>query len=294
VAAERAVGNGFGLAEAAIGLAAGFILANVLASAYLALAHRTNHTGSYGEDLCSLVGLWIGFLGSALFASKGGRHGPRGGVAGGPESVPTDQATGQVRQWATGRWSVDYGLKIKPLVDIPLGLVVGVVSQFALVPLLELPLVPFVHNLSQQIGKPAEQLTGNVFGAGFVVLAVFVCVGSPFVEEVFFRGLLLRALLGWFTRAFATRSSHPAAADGGPEQRPATARQGNALAVTVSILISSLLFAFVHFEAIQFLGLAGFGAVLALLAWRTGRLGPGLVAHAAFNAVAIIAIARSR
>jgi membrane protease YdiL (CAAX protease family) len=232
--------------------------------------------------------LWVGFLGAALFASKAGRH------AGREREASPDEVRDQVRRWPSGQLSVDYGLRIKPLVDIPIGLVVGVVSQFALVPLLELPLVPFVHNLSQQIGKPAEQLTGNVFGPGFVVLAVFVCVGSPFVEEVFFRGLVLRSLLGWLTRVFADRSTPATARGRAAETVSKPARHGNGLAVTLSILISSLLFAFVHFEAIQFLGLAGFGVVLALLAWRTGRLGPGIVAHAAFNAVAIIAIARSR
>lgn len=240
LAAERADGNSFGLPEAALGFVCGFLLANVLAGAYLALSHRTSSSGRYGVDLASLVGLWIGFIGAAVAATRLRRP--------------------------PGRIRTDYGVSIRPLIDIPLGIVVGLVSQFALVPLLELPLVPFVHNLSQQLGKPAEQLTGNVFGPGFIVLAVFVCLGSPLVEEVFFRGLLLRALLGRLRR----------------------------YATPLSIAATSLLFALAHFEAIQFLGLAGFGAVLAYLAWRTGRLGPGIVAHATFNTVAIIAIVRSR
>jgi hypothetical protein len=245
LAAERAPGNSFGLAEAAIGFVCGFLLANLLAGGYLALAHRNSSNGTYGEDLCSLVGLWVGFVGAAVFASKMRRP--------------------------PGRLRTDYGIAIRPLIDVPLGIAVGVASQLGLVPLLELPLLPFVHNLSQQIGKPAQQLTGNVFGVGFVVLAVFVCLGSPLVEEVFFRGLLLRSLLGRLGRLEGFRFSTP-----------------------LAIVATSLLFALAHFEAIQFLGLAGFGVVLALLAWRTGRLGAGIVAHATFNTVAIIAIANSR
>jgi hypothetical protein len=45
----------------------------------------------------------------------------------------------------------------------------------------------------------------------------------------------------------------------------------------------------VHFEELQFLGLAGFGMVLAYLAYRTGRLGPSILAHVAFNTTTIIA-----
>jgi membrane protease YdiL (CAAX protease family) len=37
--------------------------------------------------------------------------------------------------------------------------------------------------------------------------------------------------------------------------------------------------------------LAAFGAVLSWLAHRYGRLGPGLVAHATFNAITLLALA---
>jgi membrane protease YdiL (CAAX protease family) len=30
--------------------------------------------------------------------------------------------------------------------------------------------------------------------------------------------------------------------------------------------------------------------ILGVLAWRTGRLGPGIVAHAAFNAVPVLTL----
>src|ERR1017187_10457493 len=120
------------------------------------------------------------------------------------------------------------------------------------------------------LGHPAQSLTGDAFGTGLVVLAVLVCVGSPVVEELFFRGLLLRSLLGTFEQI-------------GPRLGPA-----------LSIVVTALVFALVHFEALQFLGLAGFGVVLGVLAWRTGRLGPSIVAHMTFNTVTIIAIVVAR
>jgi membrane protease YdiL (CAAX protease family) len=134
----------------------------------------------------------------------------------------------------------------------------------------EAPLLPFVHNLYSRLGHPAQSLTSHAFGPGLVVLAVLVCVGSPVVEELFFRGLLLRALAGRLK-------------DLGPRLGPAT-----------SIVVTALVFALVHFEALQFLGLAGFGVVLGYLAWRTGRLGPSIVAHMAFNTVTIVAIVAAR
>jgi membrane protease YdiL (CAAX protease family) len=62
------------------------------------------------------------------------------------------------------------------------------------------------------------------------------------------------------------------------------------LAVPFSIGCSALCFALAHFEAVQFLGLACFGVVLALMAWRWERLGPSIAAHAAFNASAVVSI----
>jgi membrane protease YdiL (CAAX protease family) len=156
------------------------------------------------------------------------------------------------------------------VIDIPLGIAVGLASQFLLVPLLELPLLPFVPHLYKQLGKPAQQLTSSVSGVELVILALFICIGSPIVEELFFRGLLLRSLLGRF------------------------APLGRTVGPLLSIAMTGIVFGLVHFEALQFLGLAGFGAALSVLAWRTGRLGPGVVAHATFNLATVVALALSR
>jgi len=165
----------------------------------------------------------------------------------------------------TGRIVADYGLRLRPWPDVPLGISVGIAAQFGLVPLLELPLQPFVHNLSRQLGHPTRQLLGPVNGTAFVILTIFVCVGSPLVEEIFFRGLLLRGLLGKL--AGLGRRAGPA----------------------VAIVVTGLVFGLVHFEPLQFLGLAGFGMVLSYLAYRTGRLGPSIVAHVSFNTTTVVA-----
>jgi membrane protease YdiL (CAAX protease family) len=258
------IGNSFGLPEAMLGVVAGFVLAFLAVSVYAALAQHPRHPSQYGEDVVSLIALWAGLAGAAVVATHNAARARPGDSAG-----RADRASRADRK-GTGSVVRDYGLTLRPWPDIPLGIVAGVASQYLLVPVVEAPLIPFVHHLYSRLGHPAQSLTGDAFGTGLVVLAVLVCVGSPIVEELFFRGLLLRSLLGSFEQI-------------GPRLGPA-----------LSIVVTALVFALVHFEALQFLGLAGFGVVLGLLAWRTGRLGPSIVAHMAFNTVTIIAIVVSR
>ena len=285
----RALGNPFGVWEAAFGLVVGFLLSIVAVSLYNAAAG--GHPTQIGTDIVDFVGLWIGFAGAAIVASRTGGLGPtraRAIGAGAPEArsrsqqarTPSQQGRERPAEArpqeapsqptsATRRINLadDYGLRIRPWPDIPLGIVIGVASQYLLVPALELPLQPFVHNLNSKLGHPAQQLLSPVQynTVSLVILTVLVCVGSPLVEELFFRGLLLRGLLGRFQHL--GRRAGPA----------------------LSIVITGIVFGLVHFEALQFLGLAGFGMLLAYVAYRTGRLGPTILAHVAFNTTTIIA-----
>jgi hypothetical protein len=128
------------------------------------------------------------------------------------------------------------------------------------IPLIYLPFRHVDRSLTQQLGQPAQRETAAAHSSGsVVVIFLFLAVGAPLVEELFFRGLLLRSLL--------------------ERTRPALA-----------IPVSAVLFGLAHFEALQFGGLAVFGLVLGVLAWRTGRLGPSIGAHAAFNAAAVAAL----
>ena len=47
-----------------------------------------------------------------------------------------------------------------------------------------------------------------------------------------------------------------------------------------------MLFGLAHAESLQLLGLAVFGIILSFVAYRTGRLGMNMVAHATFNLTA--------
>lgn len=181
----------------------------------------------------NVAGLWLGLSGSAILAS---------------------------RRYGTGSLATDYGFRVGSWWDLPLGAAAGLACQYLLVPALYLPFQHFDRSLNQQLSQPVHQDTGDVHtAAAATVILVFLAVGAPLVEELFFRGLLLRSLLG--------RVPAPAA-----------------------IFITAVLFALAHFEAVQFAGLAVFGLVVGYLAWRTGRLGPSIGAHMAFNAAAVLSV----
>jgi uncharacterized protein len=112
----------------------------------------------------------------------------------------------------------------------------------------------------------AEFLPSSPGLVGGVVLWLLVGVATPVAEELFFRGLMLRAV-------------------------------GRRWGITTGVVLSSIVFGFFHVNGLSFAGLfivgvtAGYGAVFALLVVRAnGRLGPAIVAHALVNSVAVVAM----
>jgi len=139
----------------------------------------------------------------------------------------------------------------------------GIVAQFAVA-------IAYWPWHLRHLNAPVDKLFGATHGAGFVLLVVLTTFGAPVVEEWFFRGVVFRALVAL-----------------GPTRSPR-------LALTIGVVASALIFASVHGEARQFAGLAGLGAVLALVAWRTKRLLPSVLTHVAFNAVAMVSVIAHR
>jgi membrane protease YdiL (CAAX protease family) len=157
--------------------------------------------------------------------------------------------------WRKGRGPVtDFGIRMR-WVDAPLGVVLGVATQYAAT-LLYLPFVHWDIITTNDIEKPARELTDRAHGAGVLLLFLVVAVLAPIAEEIFFRGLVLRSI----ERRLGTRWA---------------------------IVGSAALFGAAHFEPLQFPALFAFGLVAAFLATRTGRLGPAIWAHVAFNSVAV-------
>ena len=158
----------------------------------------------------------------------------------------------------TGRWRRDYGLQLRA-VDL-LGVPVGALTQLVFVWLLYrlLDLFINVHDLD----KPARQLTDRATGWGVVILVLIVGVGAPFFEELFFRGLVMRAIQSYFDD-------------------------------TLALVGSAIVFAVVHFELLQFPALLLFGLVAGYCAQRTGRLGMSICAHIGFNMTTVVILLTS-
>jgi hypothetical protein len=104
---------------------------------------------------------------------------------------------------------------------------------------------------------------------GALVLVLFVAVLTPIAEELFFRGLFLRAA-------------------------------GRKWGLPIGVAVSSFVFGCFHFEGSVVHGIfivvvtAIYGSVFALLVVRAeGRLGPAIVAHACVNGVGVIALLAS-
>jgi uncharacterized protein len=186
-----------------------------------------------------LVGLWIGFLGAVVLTSRWRGTG----------SVVSDMGL------RFGRWD--------PLI----GLGAGVGGQFILLPLLYLPWEHVDPKLSQELAEPAKHLTGGFPGVDLAVIAVLTVLVVPVVEELFFRGLVLRGCIRLFRGA------------------------GLVLGPVLAVTTTGILFGLAHGELLELLGLGAFGIVLSAMAYKFQRLGPGIFAHATFNLAAIIDIA---
>lgn len=151
----------------------------------------------------------------------------------------------------------DFGLHLQPI-DVPVAAAVGVAAQLILVPLVSAPFIWLSNTDPDKLGEPAQKLADKVVGAPSITLLVLiVAIGAPVAEELFFRGLLLRSIQNRFGVAWAVAGS-------------------------------ALAFGITHFQPVQLPALAAAGACFALLAVRTGRLGPAIVAHMAFNATTVI------
>ncbi len=232
---------------------AGYVGGQLIASIFEVLWAFISGHGSHLQHYLSLsvlptgllvtseIGLWCGFGGAALMA---------------------------VKLRGTGNFRSDMGIFFRPL-DLPLGVVIGVASQF-LVTLLYLPFIINNPRLSHQLGQPARHLGDGSHGLGLIGLGLVLLVGAPFFEEVLFRGVLL------------------------PSLRKLLGRFGPAVGTVGGIALTGIVFGLAHFEPLQFAGLAVFGMILALLADRFKRLGPNMVAHASFNAVAMVSLIAAR
>jgi membrane protease YdiL (CAAX protease family) len=163
----------------------------------------------------------------------------------------------------TGSLVRDLGLRFRPI-DLLWGLAVGLLARVA-ASLIE------VAGFGRMGG--GEVTFGETIHDGWWLFGSLLApvLIAPFVEEVFFRGLVLRAVIG-------------------------TVVGSRAVSLGIAIAVSGLVFALVHVlqvttasEAwVAGLGTLVFGLAAASVAALTGRLGGAIIAHVTFNALVVV------
>ena len=186
-----------------------------------------------GAIIVSIVAGWPGFLGWPILAT-----------------------------WFKGQRSLakDFGLRLKPI-DIGWGVLGGIAALMLSV------IAGIVWRVLSDSPEPsnADFLPSDPSAGTAIGLILLVAVFTPIVEELFFRGLFLRAV-------------------------------GRRFGLPWAVAASSLVFGLLHFQGGGLHGLfisavtATYGAVFAVLVIRSaGRLAPSIVAHMVVNGVGVVA-----
>lgn len=241
----------WGLGDVALGLGVGIALSVVvgLGFAVAALApairagdeqaandalNRLTTSGPY--LLAGIAALAVGFVGAPLWAT-----------------------------WRKGARSlaVDFGLRFARR-DLVIGPLVGlgfIGVSFALSELLTA--------LGLPNGDNSGQITGTHGTGWLIAVAAAGALVAPFTEELFFRGLMLRAVAKRLER-------YPRA-------------QGWVAGIASTVVFGALHGTGLNAGALSTIGqTAALGAALAFMAWRTQRLGMGIAAHMTNNAVSVV------
>lgn len=163
-------------------------------------------------------------------------------------------------------WQDVVGARSVRVVDLA-AVLVGVVLQFV---------VGVAYYLAgvddDRVSGPARDLTDRTggLGFGFAVLAVFVVIGAPVFEELFYRGAVLNAV----RRA----------------QGPGDAPLRFDRPTVVAIAVSSIWFGVIHGQFLQLPALVAVGVVCAVARVQTGRLSTAILLHAGFNLTTMVAL----
>jgi uncharacterized protein len=238
----------WGLPDAAIGL--GLFVAIIVGSSFLGRAPWYPHSDALGTSL------------TVVFYA-----------------VLVTYAVAVARRRGLGSLTRDFGLELR-WVDLFIGVGLAIALRFVAV---------FIYDFAVGVLRLPAAPTGNLELPKNIVWAVIVGLGiasliAPIIEELYFRGLLMRAI----RNAIIRRSRF----DG--ERTTARAR-------TISVVASATIFAGFHlYEATNLtmlfvlgVNILVFGLVAGAIASRTRRLGPSLIMHIATNAFGTVLLLSS-
>lgn len=165
------------------------------------------------------------------------------------------------RRWGTGELGVDIGLTPR-LADLGWGPVVwlgAIAAQMAMAAIVVALGVPFVGNT-----EGIEEISADrTYVVSLVITAV---IAAPIVEEMVFRGVVMRGL-------------------------------HSRLSINVVVVVQGLLFGIAHVDPLRGVGtiglvlvLSGVGVAFGIAVVLLGRIGPSIVAHALFNGVVLLVV----
>jgi membrane protease YdiL (CAAX protease family) len=145
------------------------------------------------------------------------------------------------------------------------GLLVGLIARFGAGALAVAIAQLFPEEQLRNTAEPVLRLQDNVLSV--IVLTLILVLGAPFFEELFFRGLVQ----GAFTNRFGAR---------------------------VALFGQAVCFGLVHYRVgmtaaqavITVVTIGVTGLALGATRWHYEKLGPGMVAHAFFNAVVVVVV----
>jgi uncharacterized protein len=232
---DRPQGAGWGIETVFVGLLLLLVVSFLIDSLYTAIAGAKSDDAAttLGELLVGLAGPWVAFFGASAYAAWG----------------------------RPGSWSGQLGLKFSLPNDLLAGFSLGVLGQ-VMVAVIYLPVRLISSKAANSVSNVAKNDTAAAHGWRWIPVGICIALIAPVAEELFFRGVTLRA----FTRKL------------GP---------------LAGIFFSGLIFGLAHFEGIQTPALVVFGWILGWYATRTGRIGPTIFAHMTFNGITLAALALS-
>jgi membrane protease YdiL (CAAX protease family) len=145
------------------------------------------------------------------------------------------------------------------------GLLVGLIARFGAGALAVAIAQLFPKEQLRNTAEPVIRLSHGV--VPIIVITLILVVGAPFFEELFFRGLVQ----GAFTNRFGAR---------------------------VALFGQAVCFGLVHFRigmtiaqaVITVVTIGATGCLLGAVRWHSEKLGPGMVAHAFFNAFVVLVV----
>lgn len=149
----------------------------------------------------------------------------------------------------------DFEMRIVDGWEAAEAVMIGIGLQLIVLPLLYWPIGRFVDIDPGESARTIVELVDGPFDV--VLLGLAVVLVAPVVEEIFYRGLLLPAL---------TAATGP----------------------VIGVVGSALIFALVHQQLVVIPGLTVFGLVVAWQTATSGRVGPAILTHMAFNATTVV------